>query len=108
MVAAIFSNPYLLLVVDDIYRLMTNKSAEYAVSDSLIMIMSVVSFTALLVSLGAFFAAGNKRIRLALAVAVVLIILGWVFSQIFAPLGLFFLAVAAGIIVFGVSSPKRR
>lgn len=109
-VAALFVNPYILLIIADVYRLFieTGNTTVVAVDTSLITVMSIISFTALVVSLVAFSVGADSKKRIAIAVSVGLIVLGWTLSQIIIPLGLFFLGVAAVIIVFTLFPVRRR
>jgi hypothetical protein len=108
LVAAIFVNPYLLYIIADIHRVLTNNTSTVTIDTSLIATMSIISLLALIVSLVAFSIGANSKKRRVIAIAVGLIVLGWALSQIFVPLGLFFLGVAAAIIVFTVIPAKRR
>lgn len=107
-VAALFVNPYLLYVFADVHRILTNNTNPIVVDTSLITTMSIISLLALVVSLVAFSIGADSKKRMAVAISVGLIILGWVLSQIFMPLGLFFLGIAAVIIVFTLFPARRR
>ncbi len=97
---AIFTNPYILLVIADIYHIATNDQSEVAVYDSLIAVMSAISFVAFIVAVALALYASNKKGKIFITAAMLLLLLSWWASYIFVPLGLVVFLAGLAILVY--------
>jgi hypothetical protein len=108
LVVAIFVNPYFLLTLTDIYRILFNDQSVITDNYSMFLVMSAISIAALTISAVSFFFTSNRYEWVTVVLAALFVLLAWQLSQFYLPLGIIPLLVAAFIIVFRISKHPKH
>jgi hypothetical protein len=108
LVVAIFVNPYFLLVLTDIYRILFNDKSVITDNYSLFLVMSAISITALTISAVSFFFTSKRYEWVTVVLAALFVLVAWQLSQFYIPLGIIPLAIAAFVIVFRIAKHPKH